>query len=325
MAWDGHKGVLCLKRKQNSVKEENIVLFIGSYLPENHKEAYSIKGNVEPKNANKIIFTIHFPVPQKFIGYLMSKTKDTITGHTVDTKPVGFYAVRIAPISQGYSKKGYLQGAPVTQVGIVGATGRALSQGKMKIVWEYGDGRLPRYMNIDIYSEGESILLDRYPVMVHGTVTATVIEVKRVFHIPHEIIFYVYYPDKTVPKHEVYIANCRIGKKATCTVAKYPAPIINVDIPKAYGERISFASILLTWEYGEGELPVYVYIDVQRDSGTVLPRGELIRVDGKETQKEFVIWRLFDLPHDIIFHAQYPQGTIPRQKTYIFRQNIMSR
>ncbi|MEK7814256.1 MAG: hypothetical protein AAB296_10885, partial [Candidatus Desantisbacteria bacterium] len=96
LACNGDKGVLEIV-KQKSVK--NIAYFEGYYTAEN-KKTYIVKGEVNHSSPNEIIFTIEFPRPKGFNGYLMDKTMDTITGHTLTKKPVGFFATRIAPISK---------------------------------------------------------------------------------------------------------------------------------------------------------------------------------------------------------------------------------
>lgn len=315
---DGDKGVLEIV-KQKSIK--NVAYFGGYYTGEN-KKTYIVKGEVNHIKPNEIIFTIEFPHPKGFDGYLMDKTMDTITGHTLAKKPVGFFAARITPISK-VSKTDAKKGAAITNIGIIKAVGRASSPGRLSLAWEYGSGELPVSLEIDIHSEGKSIVLGGNLVTVTGSITQAEINISQVFYIPHEIICYIHYAPNVIPGAKVFVANCRIGEKTVCLPATQPAPIVKIDIPEiANNEMASFAKMIMNWEYGEGELPVSLTIDVQRNGGTVLPMGELITVNGTETQKEINIWRLFDLPHDIIFYARYPYGTIPRERIYTFQQKI---
>jgi hypothetical protein len=315
---DGNKGVLEIT-KQKSVK--NISYFDGYYIAEN-KKTYIVKGEVNHVKPNEIVFTIEFPRPKGFNGYLMDKTMDTITGHTLTKKPVGFFAARIAPISK-VSKIDAKKGAAIINIGIIKAVGRASSSGTLTLVWEYGSGEMPASLEIDICSEGKSIILSGGPVTVAGSITQAEINVRQVLCIPHEIVCYLHYPPDVVPGDKIFVADCRIGEKTACLPTTQPASIIKIDIPEVVSsEMTSFAKMIMSWEYGEGELPVSLTIDIQRNGGTVLPMGELITVNGAETQKEISIWRLFDLPHDIIFYARYPYGTIPREKMYTFKQKI---
>lgn len=315
---DGDKGILEIM-KQKSVK--NVTYFEGYYTTEN-KKTYTVKGEVNHVTPNEIIFTIESRPPKKFNGYLMDKTMDAITGHTLTKKPVGFFATRIASISKA-SKIDAKKGAAITNIGIINAVGRASSSGRLTLAWEYASGEIPASLEIDIYSEGKSIILSGNPVTIAGSRTQVEINVKQVLYIPHEIVCYVHYPQGIVPGDEIFIANCRIGEKTVCLPTTQPAPIVKIDIQETVSSEMgSFAKMTMKWEYGEGQLPDSLTIDVQRNGGTVLPMGELITVNGAETQKEISIWRLFDIPHDIIFYARYPYGTIPRERIYTFKQRI---
>ncbi len=318
---NGDKGIMEIT-KQKSVK--NVAYFEGYYTAEN-KKTYTVKGEVNHSRPNEIIFTIGFPHPKGFNGYLMDKTMDTITGHTLTKnakKTVGFFAARIAPISKA-SKIDAKKGVAMTNIGIIKAVGRASSSGRLTLSWEYGSGEMPTSLEIDVYSEGKSIILNGGQVTVDGSITQTEINVKQVLYIPHEIVCYLHYPSEVVPGDRIFVADCRIGEKAICLPAAQPAPIVKIDIPETVDSEMgSFAKMIMSWEYGEGEQPVSLTIDVQRNGGTVLPMGELITVDGAETQKEIGIWRLFNIEHDIIFYARYPYGTIPRERMYTFKQKI---
>jgi len=318
LACDGDKGVLEIE-KQKSVK--NVTCFGGYYTTEN-KKTYVVKGEVNRIRPNEIIFTIEFPRPKGFIGYLMDGTMDTITGNTLAKKPAGFFAARIAPISKT-SKTNDKKGAAITSIGIIKAIGRASTPGRLTLVWEYSSGEIPVSIEIDIYSEGKSIIMEKNPITIAGSMTQVEINVSHVLYIPHEIVCCLHYSTDVVPGDKIFVANCRIGEKTVCLPATQPAPIIKIDIPETVGsEIVSLAKMIMNWEYGEGEWPVSLTIDVQRNGGTVLPMGELITVNGAETQAKISIWRLFDVSHDIIFYARYPYGTIPRERIYTFKQRI---
>lgn len=255
----------------------------------------------------------------------MSKPIDAITGNTLAKNPAGFFATRIIPIPIP-AEISSNDGSPITSIEIIKAIGRASSPRKLILSWKYGPGERPISLEIDICSEGKSIILGGNPLTISGSMTSAEINVNQVFYIPHEIVCFVHYPSGIVPEDKIFVANCRIGEKTVCMPAKQPAPIVKIDIPEITdNETVSFTKMILNWEYGEGEKPVSLTIDVQRDGGTVLPMGELITVKGGETQKEISIWRLLDIPHDIIFYAHYLYGTIPREGIYTFKQRIVGK
>jgi len=321
LAWNEGKGILSIE-KQKGVR--NVTYFNGNYTTED-KKTYTVKGKVNLSRPNEITFTIGFPQSQEFRGYLMSKPIDAITGNTLAKNPAGFFAARIATIPTP-AKTSSNDGSPITSIEIIKAIGRASSSGKLMLLWEYGSGERPISLSIDICSEGKSIILGGNPLTISGSMTSAEINVDQVFYIPHEIVCFLHYPSGIVPEDKIFVANCRIGEKTVCLPAKQPAPIIKIDIPKITGsETVSFTKMIMSWEYGEGEKPVSLAIDIQRDGGTILPMGELITVKGTETQKEISIWRLLDIPHDIIFYAHYLYGTIPREKIYTFRQRIVGK
>ncbi len=321
LVWNEGNGILSIE-KQKSVR--NVTCFNGCYTTED-KQTYTVKGKVNLNRPNEIIFTIGFSQSQEFKGYLMAKPIDAITGYTLAKKTAGFLATRIAPIATP-AKTSSNDGSPITSIEIIKAIGRASSPGRLILSWEYGSGERPISLEIDVCSEGKSIILGGKPLTISGSMTSAEINVNQVFYIPHEIICFLHYPSGIVPEDKIFVANCRIGEKTVCLPAKQPASIVKIDIPKITdNETVSFTKMILKWGYGEGEKPVSLTIDVQRDGGTVLPMGELITVNGTETQKEISVWRILDIPHDIIFYAHYLYGTIPREKIYTFKQRIVSR
>lgn len=95
------------------------------------------------------------------------------------------------------------------------------------------------------------------------------------------------------------------------------APITNSRIIECSGGTVGPARLVLVWSYGTGVKPEKVVIDVQRErEGSVLmPLGTLVEVSGTETRKEVIIFRLYDVPHTLIFTAHYPPWG---QRTYTF-------
>jgi len=95
------------------------------------------------------------------------------------------------------------------------------------------------------------------------------------------------------------------------------APIANVHIPECSGGTVGPARLVITWSYGTGLKPEKVVIDVQRgtEGSVLMPKGTLVEVSGTETRKEVTIFRLYDVPHTIIFKAIYPPWG---ERTYTF-------
>jgi len=95
------------------------------------------------------------------------------------------------------------------------------------------------------------------------------------------------------------------------------AAVTNPHIIECSGGTVGPARIVIVWSYGTGLRPEKVVIDVQREhEGSVLmPKGTLIEVGGDVTRKEITIFRIYDVPHTLIFTGHYPPWG---QRTYKF-------
>ncbi|MBI4753074.1 hypothetical protein HY793_01710 [Candidatus Desantisbacteria bacterium] len=173
LTWNENKGTISIEKQKST---RNVTCFNGNYTTED-KKMYMVKGKTNLNRPGEIIFIIGFPQPQEFKGYLMSKPIDAITGSTLTKNPAGFFAARIAPVPTP-AKISSNDGSSITSMEIIKAIGRASSSGKLMLLWEYGHGERPTSLEIDICSEGKSIILGGNPLTISGSMTRAEINVK---------------------------------------------------------------------------------------------------------------------------------------------------